>query len=75
MNEICSIKNTDIDKIALIFCSKCQAVLDKNSKTCKNLKCSKVFCSECITSNKCPNRATKKKFFVRYQFRKFIILL
>jgi len=58
MNEICSIKNTDIDKIALIFCSKCQAVLDKNSKRCKNLKCSKVFCSECITSNKCPNCQT-----------------
>lgn len=54
MNEICSIKNIEIDKISLLFCSKCKALVGKNSKKCDNLKCSKVFCSECTGSMKCP---------------------
>ena len=54
MNEICNIKNIEIDKISQLFCSKCKTLVDKNSKKCDNLKCSKVFCSECISSKKCP---------------------
>ena len=53
MNEICSLKDTEIDKISFLFCSKCKNLLKKNSKRCNNLKCSKVFCSEC-SAIKCP---------------------
>ena len=54
MNEICSIKNIEIDKISSLFCSRCKTLVDKNSKKCDNLKCSRVFCSECINTIKCP---------------------
>ena len=55
MNEICSLKNTSIDKISLLFCSHCKALVDINAKRCDNLKCSKIFCSECIKDSKCSN--------------------
>ena len=55
MFEISSLKNTEIDKIPFLFCSKCKNFLDKNSKKCNNVNCSKIFCSKCAKDQICPN--------------------
>ena len=54
MNEICRINKFDIDKISLLFCSKCKSLINDNSKKCSNLKCSKIYCNKCINDSKCP---------------------
>ena len=54
MNDICHLNNFNIDKISLLFCSKCGNLLEQNSKICQNIKCSKNFCLGCINDNKCP---------------------
>ena len=53
MNEICSLKNIEIDKISFLFCSKCKTLIDNNSKICNNSKCSKVFCFKCSKNITC----------------------
>lgn len=54
MNEICRINKFDIDKISLLFCYKCNSLINDNSKKCTNLKCSKIYCNKCINDSKCP---------------------
>ena len=54
MNDICHLNNFNIDKISLLFCSKCGNLLEQNSKICQNIKCSKNFCLGCINDNICP---------------------
>ena len=62
MNEICRIKNIDIDKIYLLFCSQCNNLINiENSKKCDKKECSKIFCENCLNNLKLLNCPFCKK--------------
>ena len=74
MKDICSLKDTEIDKIPFLFCYKCKNLLNKNSKRCNNLKCSKVFCWECsdITCSICGVGELKNNSFSEINFENLL---
>ena len=62
MNEICRIKNIDIDKIYLLFCSNCKNLISiENSKKCDYKECSRIFCKKCLNNSNSVNCLFCKK--------------
>lgn len=62
MNEICRIKNIDIDKIYLLFCSNCKNLISiENSKKCDYKECSRIFCEKCLNNSNSVNCLFCKK--------------